>query len=80
MNRSEGFLIVEQTSQTMIPNVINNKDTSITFECQLQEAEVPNRNKRIYSKDALFEALSSDVIKEKLNKGTFYGRLCPSLQ
>lgn len=80
MQKSDGFLILETSSIPSTPTIINNSDRSVIFEAQLQEAEQPNRNKRIYDKKALFEALQTDVIKEKISKKTMYGRFCPSLQ
>lgn len=52
--------------------VVDNRD-DVVIETILQEAEVANRNRRIYSKDALQSALSSPVIKEKLAMKTFFG-------
>ena len=46
---------------------------TIKFVTVLQEANRMNRNKRIYPKDVLVEALKSAYVKERLNTHSFYG-------
>ena len=73
MTNVEGFLITEAVVGTSIPNIISQNNQSIVFEAKLQDAEIPNRNKRIYSRDALYNAINSPMIKEKMDRKTFYG-------
>lgn len=66
-------LICEE-AYTSKPTIIKqtNVDTTI-FKTILQEAEVPNRNGRIYTKKAIDEALNRPVILERLQHKTWYG-------
>ena len=75
-NSIEGFIVCEEyTSST--PSILAEENKSITFEAILQEADMPNRNKRIYSKEVLAEALKAPTVQEKLSHKTFYGKLLP---
>lgn len=72
MNNSEGFVVCEEfTSHT--PSILAEENKSVTFEAILQEADAPNRNKRIYSKSVLAEALNAPTVKEKIANKCFYG-------
>jgi len=73
MNNIEGFLIVEDSSVSSLPQILADNNRSVMVEVVLQEAETPNRNGRIYARDALFNALNGPMIQEKLAKKTFYG-------
>lgn len=73
MNKVEGFLIVESSTTASFPNILQHNANSTIFEAKLQDAEAPNRNKRIYDRTALYNGLNSQVIKEKLERKTFYG-------
>lgn len=69
---NEGFIVCEEfTSST--PSILAEENKSVIFEAVLQEADAPNRNKRIYGKDVLSEALNSPTVQEKLRNKTFYG-------
>lgn len=71
-DNNEGFIVCEEyTSST--PSILAEENKSITFEAILQEADMPNRNKRIYGKDVLVEALKAPTVQEKLSHKTFYG-------
>ena len=77
---NEGFIVHEEFNSST-PSILADDNRSITFEAILQEADAPNRNKRIYGKDVLSEALNNPTIKEKISNKCFYGKqLCPSLQ
>ena len=81
MNNTEGFLIVESSSIAAVPQVVSNTEHTVTISAILQEAEVPNRNRRIYSRDALYNSLNGPIVQEKIKNKTFYGKHpCPSLQ
>lgn len=72
MNYNEGFIVCEEmTSST--PSILADENQSITFEAILQEADAPNRNKRIYGKDVLTVALANPTVKEKIANKCFYG-------
>ena len=73
MSKSEGFLIIEGTSSNSLPNILEDQNRSIVFEAELQEAEVSNRNNRVYDRQSLWEALNSSMVKEKIDRKTFYG-------
>lgn len=52
----------------------NQSNPNVTiFKAILQEAEVPNRNGRIYSKKAIDEALHRNIIQERLLHRTLFG-------
>lgn len=68
----DGFIISE-TSYTAIPNIIEETKDTTVISTILQEAEVSNRNLRIYDKDALYEALNSPMVREKIQKKAFFG-------
>lgn len=75
---NEGFIVCEEfTSST--PSILAEENKSVIFEAVLQEADAPNRNKRIYGKDVLSEALNSPTIQEKLRNKTFYGKISLAL-
>lgn len=80
MSVKEGFVVCEEYTAST-PKVLADENKSIVFEAILQEAEAPNRNKRIYGKDVLSEALNAPTIREKIENKCFYGKQpCPSLQ
>lgn len=79
-NNTEGFIVNEEFTAST-PSILADDSRSIIFEAVLQEGDAPNRNKRIYGKDVLSEALNNPTIKEKISNKCFYGKLpCPSLQ
>lgn len=73
MNNIEAFLVVEDVGNSTVPSIIANQNRSVLFEAELQEANKPNRNGRIYDRDALVESLNGSIIAEKLKRKTFYG-------
>lgn len=56
----------------LISDSVNNSNITI-FKAILQEAEVPNRNGRIYTKKAIDEALHRQMIQEKILHKTWFG-------
>lgn len=52
--------------------VTGNDDHVLKFTCVLQAANRPNRNGRIYPKEAIDTALQSPIIKEKLRTRTWF--------
>lgn len=72
MNQNEGFIVCEEYTAST-PSILAEENKSITFEAVLQEADAPNRNKRIYGKDVLAEALKAPTVQEKIAHKSFYG-------
>jgi hypothetical protein len=72
-NSSEGFIVCEEFTNST-PSIMADENKSITFEAILQEADAPNRNKRIYSKQVLDEALHNPTLQEKIAHKCFYGK------
>ena len=71
-NNTEGFIVNEEFTAST-PSILADDNRSIIFEAILQEADAPNRNKRIYGKDVLSEALNNPTVKEKIANKCFYG-------
>lgn len=69
---SEDVCFYQESIETKPIILSQTADTTI-FKTILQEAEKPNRNKRIYTKKALDEALNRDMILEKIQHKTWYG-------
>ena len=69
---NEGFIVCEEFTAST-PSILAEENKSVTFEAILQEANHPNRNKRIYGKDVLMEALAAKNLQEKLLNKAFYG-------
>ena len=72
MNNAEGFIVSEEFTAST-PSILADENRSIVFEAILREAEAPNRNKRIYGKDVLSEALNNPTVREKIANKCFYG-------
>lgn len=77
MQREEvvGYVIMEQVSDPMpvanLREVKNNGLLYVKFDTCLQSFEVKNRNKRIYSGDAVMESLAAPHVQELIRKGAF---------
>jgi len=81
----KGFLICESVSEPQIPVIVSNsKNNRVIIKTTLQDADVQNRNKRIYPKSVLENGLQSDYVKERLATKTWFGEaghpLKPDLQ
>jgi hypothetical protein len=62
-----GYVINEDlVSEHELRNVKPISKNVVRMTAVLQEANLPNRNKRIYSKEAINEGITSDYIREKL--------------
>lgn len=72
-----GYLIIESALNEMDPVILSEEQNTIRFKAQLQEAEMPNRNRRIYSKDAIDNAIKHYSVQEKMKYKAFYGRVLP---
>lgn len=72
MQKNDGFIILE-SGYSAKPEIVSDKCDITIIKTILQEAERPNRNKRIYSKRALQEAIARPMIQEKLGKKTLVG-------
>lgn len=71
--KGKGYLITEAASTGITPRVIQEEDQTTKFIAEIQEAEAPNRNGRIYSKEALDAAIRHYSIQEKLKAKALYG-------
>lgn len=71
--KGKGYIITESASNNITPSMIVEKPNSVKFVAEIQEAEAPNRNKRIYSKLAIDEAIKHYTIQEKLKNKALYG-------
>ena len=60
--KGKGFIITESASNNITPSMIVEKPNSVKFVAEIQEAEAPNRNKRIYSKLAIDEAIKHSTV------------------
>lgn len=65
--------IIRDQVSSILDESVNPNNNVIHFEAELQEANQPNRNGRIYDKEAIDGALRSPVIQEKLKHHTFFG-------
>lgn len=72
MQKNDGYIILE-SSYSAKPEIVSDKCDITIIKTILQEAERPNRNKRIYSKRALQEAIARPMVQEKLAKKTLVG-------
>lgn len=72
--KGKGYLITEAASTGITPRVIQEEDQTTKFIAEIQEAETPNRNGRIYSKEALDAAIRHYSIQEKLKAKALYGK------
>lgn len=70
-----GYVLMENISEPVqIKNVrecTNNGLLYLKFDTVLQSFEVKNRNKRIYSGDAVMESLAAPHVQELIKKGSF---------
>lgn len=71
--KGKGYLITEAASTGITPRVIQEEEQTTKFIAEIQEAEAPNRNGRIYSKEALDAAIRHYSIQEKLKAKALYG-------
>ena len=65
--------IINESAYTSEPKVVRQNKDWLEFIAVLQEADVKNRNGRVYPKRVLEEAISSPYIKERLNTLSLYG-------
>lgn len=77
------YIIQESAQVSELKNIQKTPLGTIRFVAVLQEANRVNRNKRIYPKDVLVEALNSAYVQEKIKTHSFFGEaghpLDPSL-
>lgn len=73
--RNIGYVINESTSPFMKPKIIkpNRNIDRVFIETVLQDANVQNRNRRIYTKDAIQFGLNSDYVRERIEGETWMG-------
>jgi hypothetical protein len=71
--RQRGYLIAEAAVVTESPRVVAKSADTISILAVLQEADAPNRNRRLYEMPTLTEAIASPYIRERVRTKTFYG-------
>ena len=70
----KGYLICEGNTFMDQPTIISSsKSDRVIIRTTLQDADVKNRNKRIYPKGVIQNGLNSDYVKERLATKTFFG-------
>ena len=72
----KGFIINESLGmEPMTPTIVseNRKINRVTIETVLQDADVVNRNSRLYEYDALDYGLHTPYVQERLRTKTWYG-------
>jgi hypothetical protein len=69
----KGYLITENAVTTNNPKIVEDTGRSTSILAVLQEADIPNRNKRVYGLNVLQEAIKSDYVTERLKTKSFYG-------
>ena len=74
MNNISGYIISE-SNNFQTPNIIGeNKETGrVIIQVTLQDADVVNRNKRVYPKSVLENAIKSEYVQERLATKSWYG-------
>ena len=76
MDNNLGYLILEApASENVIqaPRVLDISKDDVVIEAILQEAEVPNRNKRKYTKAAIESGINNPMFQEKLKRKNLFG-------
>jgi len=71
-NELKSYIISEAVVEDK-PKIIDDSNGVVKFTAELQEAERPNRNGRIYGKQVINDALNHYSVKEKIQNKTFYG-------
>jgi hypothetical protein len=69
----KGYLICESSTFAQPTIVSPSKTNRVTIKTTLQDADVRNRNKRIYPKSVIENGLQSEFIKERMATKTFFG-------
>lgn len=81
----KGYLICETTNFDSKPMIVSSpKSNRVVIKTTLQDADVRNRNKRVYPKSVLQNGLNSEYVRERIATKTFFGEaghpLKPDLQ
>lgn len=80
-NELKGYIICESPTVMQKPQIItSSKCDRVVIETILQDADVLNRNKRIYPKNVLENGLKSDFVKERIATKTFFGKCFAELK
>ncbi len=66
------YIIYESAVESPIGSVVSNGNV-VEFTATLQEADVKNRNGRIYPKQVIMDGIKNPVIQEKLRTHTLFG-------
>ena len=75
-NKIKGFLISEGTTVPETPVIVSEAEKGkhrTIISATLQDADVPNRNKRMYPLSVLKRGLESEYIRERLATKTWFG-------
>jgi hypothetical protein len=79
----KGYLIIESAVESE-PKILSDKNGVVKIDTVLQDADIPNRNRRLYSLPVLSEAVKTPYIKERLKTKSLYGEaghpMSPDLQ
>ena len=71
----KGYIICESPSIFTEPKIVDGGSCGrVKIRTTLQDADVRNRNKRIYPKDVIQKGLDSEYVQERLSTKTFYGK------
>lgn len=72
----KGYIICETGNLENKAEIVKEigPEKRVLIKATLQEADVKNRNERIYPKSVLAEGLSSEYVTERIKTGTFFGK------
>ena len=69
------FIIYESALTSSINGIKSQDNDTVEFIATLQEANVKNRNGRIYPKEVIDAALKGPIVQEKLRTKTLFGEV-----
>jgi len=70
----KGYIICESSTKPVEPTIVKgSKIERVIIKTTLQEADIINRNKRLYPKGVIDRGLQSDYVKERIATKTFFG-------
>lgn len=75
-NENIGYIILEApASESLVrePRIMDISKDDVVIEAVLQEAEAPNRNKRLYTKRAIESGINNPMFQEKLKNKNLFG-------
>ena len=73
--RIKGYIINESPSIMTKPEIVTSHYVDrVIIKTTLQDADVRNRNKRIYPKSVIQKGLEAPFVRERLETKTFFGK------